>query len=229
MRKLSKNRWFTGFVALTTILWTIGIVGVLTPLFTAQAAVTVTSESMVMGSWMMGSNMVSSIAGFKIVGSASETLNAIKIRFEDVGTSGATPSTMLAAFNAIGAGGANDAQGVCIYKDANSNGWFDPGASGGDTVLAWETQPSWTDNGNGTYDATLDIVNDALPSSFSGSFNYFIHIKMASAPAAAKSFRFSFATGAGNAIVTSGTSPSITALTTNAINKIGRASCRERV
>jgi hypothetical protein len=158
------------------------------------------------------------IAAFKITASASEQLQSIKVRFEDIGSSGATPATMLAAFNAVGAGGANDNQGLCIYKDANSNGGFEPVT---DTVVAWENQPTWTNNGNGTHDTTLDIANQALPTSYATGYNYFVHMRMAAQPPAGKSFRLTFVTGAGNTVVTSGTAPSITAFSTGAVTSMG--------
>lgn len=217
MKKIAKNKVFTGFVVIATIISTVGLAGVLTPLLPARAAVTATAESHIMGGWNMTGGMMTSVAAFKITASGGEQLQSLKVRFQSV-YGDATPATMLAAFNEAGAAG-NDLQGLCIYKDGNNNGWFDPGS--GDSVLVWETKPTWTDNGNGTFDVTLDVVNEALPTSYSVPWNYFVHMKMAAAPSAGKSFMFTFQTGAGNAVVTSGTAPSITAFSTAAITSGG--------
>ncbi|MFH0815089.1 MAG: carboxypeptidase regulatory-like domain-containing protein [Candidatus Falkowbacteria bacterium] len=220
MRMIAKNKPFNVFIVMATIAWTIGIAGILTPLFPANAAVTVATENRIPTSWMVSGGMMQVVAGLKITASASEQLQSIKVRFEDIGTSGATPATMLVAFNDAGAGGANDSQGLCVYKDNNSNGGFEPGGSI-DTILAWENKPTWTDNGNGTYDTTLDITNQALPTSYATGYNYFVHMKMAAQPPAGKSFRLTFLTGAGGTVVTSGTSPSITAFSTGALTSMG--------
>ncbi|MBI5254336.1 carboxypeptidase regulatory-like domain-containing protein [Candidatus Falkowbacteria bacterium] len=220
MRMIAKNKPFNVFVVMATIAWTIGIAGIFTPLFPANAAVTVVTDNRIPTAWMMSGGMMQVVAGFKITASASEQLQSIKVRFEDIGTSGATPATMLAAFNAAGAGGANDSQGLCVYKDTNSNGGFEPGGSI-DSVVAWENQPTWTDNGNGTYDTTLDIANQALPTSYATGYNYFVHMRMATQPPSGKSFRLTFLTGVGGTVVTSGTSPSITAFSTGALTSMG--------
>lgn len=214
MRKLAKNRMLNGLVVITTILWAMGIVGILAPIFPAQAAVTVVANNRLNMSWYASGGMMFSVAGFKITASGGETLNSIKVQFSDVGSSGATPSTMLAAFNAIGAGGANDSQGLCVYRDNNNNGALEPGT---DTVVPWEVQPTWTDAGGGVYTTTLDIENQNIPASFTGTENYFVHAKMATSATAGKFFTFTFPGGAGGTIVTSGTSPTITAITTNAV------------
>jgi len=203
------------FVVFATVIWAAG----LATLLPAHAAVTVVTENRMMGNWNMGGGMMIDLAALKITASAGETLNSIKVRFSDIGSSGSTPATILAAFNAAGAGGANDSQGLCIYKDGNNNGWFDPGS--GDTVLAWEVQPTWSDAGGGHYDATLDIVDDTLPTSYTGNWNYFVHMQMHATPPAGKSFQFTFQGGAGGTVVTSATSPTITAFSTDSITASG--------
>jgi len=218
MKKIAKNKIFTGFIAMTTIVWAMGLAGVLTPLLPAQAAVTVATENRIYSSWDMSGGMMSDVAAFKVTADSGETLNSINVRFNSTyGT--ATPAAMLSAFNVAGQEGATDVQGLSIYKDSNANGWFDPG--GGDIVVPWEVQPTWTDNGNGTFDTSLNIVDDTLPTSYAGDWNYFLHMQMAASPDAGKSFKFQFGAGAGGAIVTSGTSPSITAFETNSINSSG--------
>ncbi len=218
MMKIAKNKLFTGFIAMTTIVWAMGLAGVLTPLFPAQAGVTVTSEFMIPPNMNAYGGFMSSVAALKITGTAGEQLKSIKVRFDGLyGTP--DPALVLAPFNEAAAAGSDD-QGLCIYKDGNGNGWMDPGS--GDSVLVWETKPSWTNNGDGTYDVTLDVVDDTLPTSYSaGSGNYFLHMKMHDTPPSGKSFRFTFLGGASGTVVTSGTSPTITQVSTDTINSAG--------
>ncbi|MEK7159680.1 MAG: hypothetical protein AAB766_04245, partial [Patescibacteria group bacterium] len=222
MRKIAKNKIFNGFVVMTTILWAVGIAGVLAPLFPASAAVTVLTENRINNtSEMLAGGMIRDVVAFKITASASETLNSIKVRFSDIGSSGATPANTLAVFNATGADGANVNQGLSVWKDNNSNGWVEYSGTSADTSLPWEVQPIWTDSGGGNYDTTLDFTNQALASSYDGSWNYFVMMKIAATPAAGRTFKLSFLTGVGNAIVTSGTSPSITTLNTGSLISMG--------
>lgn len=216
-KRKSQHKVFTTLIAIVTILWTIGFYSWgLIPLPTKAAVTVNTAEGFVYSGMSAGAGYMSLVAGFKITASAGETLNSIQMFFQDVGTSGADPTNLLSAFNVAGTGGANDNQGLCIYKDANGNGWFDPGV-GGDTVLAWENQPSWSDVGGGYWGVTLDVTNEAIVNT-SNDFNYFIHMNMADTPTAGKSFKFAFDT---DAIVTSGSSPTITALSTEAITSSG--------
>jgi len=170
MKKFAKNKISTSFIVFMVIVWAVGL-SALTPLFFTNAATISNTESMADMSFM-GAGMMSSLAAMKIVGGVEgETLNSIKIDFTNI-VGGATPAVALAAFNDTSAD-TNDSQGVCIYKDTNGNGWLEPGS---DTVLQWEVQPTWVDQGGGVYQATLDIVDDTLATSVTADANYFIHM-----------------------------------------------------
>ena len=106
MRKIAKNKILNSFVAVATIVWAVGLVGILTPFMPAQAVgpVTVVSESwipesenvMIMGNWM------SPVAAFKITSSQALTLNSMKVNFYDVNNGGLLPSDVLSTFNDTG-------------------------------------------------------------------------------------------------------------------------------
>jgi len=192
------------------IVWAVGL-SALTPLFFTNAATISNTESMADMSFM-GAGMMSSLAAMKIVGGVEgETLNSIKIDFTNI-VGGATPAVALAAFNDTSAD-TNDSQGVCIYKDTNGNGWLEPGS---DTVLQWEVQPTWVDQGGGVYQATLDIVDDTLATSVTADANYFIHMMIDEAVDSIKSFQFSFPNNfVTTSVGTTGTTFSIDSITTS--------------
>ncbi|MCD6362213.1 MAG: Ig-like domain-containing protein, partial [Armatimonadetes bacterium] len=213
--KKTKKRILPIVLIVTTLVWSFGIpLGILMPA-PARAEVAVTVQNWADMPMTVSSGMMMPVFALKITGSAGETLKAIKIRTVDIASSGFNPSSELAHFNDTSVSPPNDNQGFCIYKDTNENGWFDPGI---DAVLAWETKPEWTNLLPGVYEATLDIVDDALPSSLSEDFNYFVHLRMANDPAGGRSFIVSLPE---DAIVTSETPPSITSINTATLTSSG--------
>jgi len=208
------------FVAFTTILWSIS--GLLLAPMPAAAAPTVSYENRLVGPWSMGAGYMIDVAAFNIVAeNPGDELDAIQqLTFTDINSSGATPSDMLAPFVFPSPSTPDDNQGLCIYYDSNGNGFMDPGT---DAVLSWAAEPTWTDNGDETWTTTLDVSGAVLPDTFTGSWNFFVHMKMAATPTAGKSFKLSFGTGS---VLTydaqqASNSPSITAFETGPISSMG--------
>ena len=122
-------------VALTTVLWSVGILGLVPASVYAASAVSVASSANFPGYWILASSSATAIAKVTVTASqASQTLTSVTANFS--GTGFATSDLASIA--------TGDASGVALYTDHATSGTAGTFDVGTDPVVTLAASPAWT-------------------------------------------------------------------------------------